>query len=60
VVAHRTGILADADKLLVLNEGRVQMFGSREEMYRRSLTSPTAPPAANEQNQTSQPPRRSA
>jgi ATP-binding cassette subfamily C protein len=37
VVAHRTGILSDADKLLVLDDGRLRVFGSREEMQRRAI-----------------------
>jgi ATP-binding cassette subfamily C protein PrsD len=32
VVAHRPSALAAVDKILVLNEGRVQSFGSREDI----------------------------
>lgn len=32
VVSHKTGILPIADRLLVLNEGRVALFGPREEV----------------------------
>ena len=38
IVAHRTAILAEVDKLLVMGDGRLHMFGSREEMARRSIT----------------------
>ena len=42
VVAHRTGILSEADKLLVMGDGRLQVFGSREEMQRRALEASAA------------------
>ncbi|MGQ7403052.1 ATP-binding cassette domain-containing protein, partial [Streptococcus suis] len=32
VVAHRSGILADVDKLLVIRDGRADMFGPRAEV----------------------------
>jgi len=35
VVAHRTGVLAALDKLLLLRDGRVEMFGPRDEVLRR-------------------------
>ena len=33
VIAHRTNILRNLDKLLVLNEGQIQLFGPREEVF---------------------------
>jgi ATP-binding cassette subfamily C protein len=35
LVAHRTGILNAADKLIVLREGAVEMFGPRDEVVAR-------------------------
>jgi ATP-binding cassette subfamily C protein len=35
VVAHRTGILAASDKLVVLREGRLEMFDTREAVVRQ-------------------------
>ena len=35
IVAHRAGVLAVADRLLVLRDGRVEMVGPREEITRR-------------------------
>lgn len=35
IVAHRAGVLAIADKLLVLRDGRVESFGPREDVQRR-------------------------
>lgn len=35
VVAHRSGILADVDKLLVIRDGRADMFGPRTEVMER-------------------------
>lgn len=35
VVAHRDRLVAEADKLLVLKDGRVAEFGAREELARR-------------------------
>ena len=35
LVAHRTGILNAADKLVVLREGAVEMFGPRDEVAAR-------------------------
>lgn len=57
VVAHRTGILSDADKILVLGEGRIRMFGDREEMQRRSIAnaSPVTTPVTTAQAATAAP-----
>jgi ABC-type protease/lipase transport system fused ATPase/permease subunit len=35
VVAHRAGVLAIADKLLVLRDGRLEAFGPRDEITQR-------------------------
>lgn len=35
VVAHRTGVLAAVDKLMVLRDGRLEMYGPRDEVIRR-------------------------
>jgi ATP-binding cassette subfamily C protein len=35
VVAHRTGILAGIDKLMILRDGRIEMFGPRDEVTQR-------------------------
>jgi PrtD family type I secretion system ABC transporter len=35
VVAHRAGILADVDKLLVIRDGRAELFGPRQEVLDR-------------------------
>ena len=35
VAAHRTGVLAAVDKLIVLHEGRLELFGDRDEVIRR-------------------------
>lgn len=43
IVAHRTGVLAAIDKLMVLRDGRVELFGARDEVIAR-LNSAAAPP----------------
>ena len=35
VVAHRTNILADVDKLMLMRDGRIELFGPREEVMQR-------------------------
>jgi len=35
IVAHRTGVLMAADKLMVLRAGRIEQFGAREEVMSR-------------------------
>ncbi|TCR66360.1 type I secretion system permease/ATPase [Bosea sp. BK604] len=49
VIAHRASILAAVDQLMVLNEGRVQHLGSRDEVLVR-LSGAAAPPAQAERN----------
>ena len=46
VIAHRAGILAVVDKLLVLQGGRVQYFGPREG-WTKQLEKASARPQAN-------------
>ncbi|CAM3159644.1 MULTISPECIES: type I secretion system permease/ATPase [Pseudomonas] len=43
LVTHRSSALAQADKLLVLNEGRLQAFGPSQEVL-RALSGPQEPP----------------
>jgi ATP-binding cassette subfamily C protein len=47
IVAHRTGMLANVNKLLVMRDGRVQLFGTKEEVAQRlaKLSAPASPPA---------------
>jgi ABC-type protease/lipase transport system fused ATPase/permease subunit len=47
VVAHRPNILADVDQILCLNEGVMEMLGSRDEVIAR-YTLPPALPAASQ------------
>jgi PrtD family type I secretion system ABC transporter len=43
VVAHRSSALAPTDQVLVLNEGRMQDFGPKEEVLRKVLRPRAAP-----------------
>ena len=36
LITHKTSILAQADKILVLNQGQVQAFGARDEILREA------------------------
>ncbi len=52
VVAHRTGVLQALDKLMVLREGRIELYGPRDEVLKQ-ISPPAqvrplhaAPPAA--------------
>jgi ATP-binding cassette subfamily C protein len=52
VVAHRTGILNVADRLLVLRDGQMEMLGPRTEVVAKmaetaKTAQPVAKPAAN-------------
>ncbi|MEJ0059586.1 MAG: hypothetical protein WDM79_08475 [Terricaulis sp.] len=38
IVAHRAGVLALADRLAVLREGRVELIGPRDEVMRKLAT----------------------
>ena len=46
VIAHRPSALVAVDRLLVMNEGRVQDFGPRDEVLGRLGAAPFAKPAA--------------
>ena len=39
IMAHRPGVLAEANKVLILHQGRVAQFGSREEIFRMAVHS---------------------
>lgn len=43
VVAHRMGVLAAVDKILVLRDGRIEAFGERDEIMARLSGAATAP-----------------
>jgi ATP-binding cassette subfamily C exporter for protease/lipase len=45
VVSHRPNIFRAADKMLVMRDGRVELFGPREQVMAR-VVQPAAPPAA--------------
>ncbi len=45
IVAHRTGVLAAIDKLMVLREGRLELYGDRDEVVGR-LNAASRPQAA--------------
>ena len=45
IVAHRTGILAAVDRLMVMREGRIELYGPRDEVLARlTSTNVTAHP----------------
>jgi ATP-binding cassette subfamily C exporter for protease/lipase len=46
LVTHRPGAIGLADKLLVLQDGRVRLFGPRDDVLRALRPQPPAPPAA--------------
>ncbi len=46
VVAHRGNVLAAVDQMMVLTQGRIQMFGPKEEVLNK-LRRPAAAPAAS-------------
>lgn len=43
VVAHRMGVLAAVDKIMVLRDGRIEAFGSRDEIISRLGGGPATP-----------------
>ena len=49
IVAHRTGILAAVDRLMVMRDGRIELYGPRDEVLARltssNVTSHPNPPA---------------
>jgi ATP-binding cassette subfamily C exporter for protease/lipase len=46
LVTHRPGAIGLADKLLVLQDGHVRLFGPRDDVLRALRPQPPAPPAA--------------
>jgi ATP-binding cassette subfamily C protein len=44
VVAHRPSAIAGVDKILVLNQGRVQAFGPKDEVLAKVLQRPVSAP----------------
>jgi PrtD family type I secretion system ABC transporter len=46
VVAHRPSAIAGVDNILVMNQGRQQAFGPKDEILSRVLQRPTVTPAA--------------
>lgn len=49
IMAHRPGVLAETNKVLILHQGRVAQFGSREEIFRMAVRSvPNAPNGSGE------------
>jgi ATP-binding cassette subfamily C protein len=57
VVAHRMGVLAAVDKILVLRDGRIEAFGTRDEIIARlsgtAATPIEAPPQPAKRSQAS-------
>jgi len=49
VVAHRMGVLAAVDKILVLRDGRIEAFGTRDEIIARLSNAPAPPIEAPQQ-----------
>ena len=47
LVTHRPGAIGLADKLLVLQDGRVRLFGPRDDVLRALRPQPPAPPASS-------------
>ncbi|MBI1405309.1 MAG: type I secretion system permease/ATPase [Caulobacter sp.] len=47
IVAHRTGILAGVDRLLVMREGAIERLGPREEVLAKLAGRPAPQPATN-------------
>ena len=47
LVSHKPSIMSGADKLLVLRDGRIELFGSRQEVLTK-LAPPAMRPGSNE------------
>ncbi|HUO22807.1 MAG TPA: type I secretion system permease/ATPase [Caulobacteraceae bacterium] len=47
IVAHRTGVLAAVDRLMFMRDGRIEMFGPRDEVLARLSGAVKPHPAAN-------------
>lgn len=64
IVAHRTGVLATLDKLMVLREGRVELYGPRDAVLQRIGAKPQSRPVqqgpSQPQVQTQAPPVQNA
>ncbi|QOR39733.1 type I secretion system permease/ATPase [Billgrantia diversa] len=48
VISHRVSVLKGMDKLLVMREGQVQLFGPREEVMAHLAPKPASPPPAGQ------------
>jgi ABC-type protease/lipase transport system fused ATPase/permease subunit len=46
IVTHKPSLLGSVDKVLMLNEGQVVMFGPKEEVFKKLLTGPQTAVAA--------------
>jgi len=57
VVAHRPSAVAAVDHILVLNEGRMQAFGARDQVLQQLTPAAAAPAATPAQIQTTRPRR---
>ena len=58
VMAHRPSVIAEADKVLILHQGKMARFGDREEIFQQAVQPvPASPQAAGK---TDAPPRRKA
>jgi PrtD family type I secretion system ABC transporter len=44
VIAHRTGVLATVDRLMVMRNGRIELFGPRDEVIARMSQAPAGAP----------------
>jgi ATP-binding cassette subfamily C exporter for protease/lipase len=44
IISHKPGVFRAADKMLVLRDGRVELFGPRDQVMAR-LVKPAQPPA---------------
>jgi ABC-type protease/lipase transport system fused ATPase/permease subunit len=45
LISHRPNLLRFVDRVLVLNKGRVHLFGSRDEILQKMTGKPAAPKA---------------
>jgi ATP-binding cassette subfamily C protein len=46
VIAHRPSALAGVDHVLVMAQGKAQVFGPKEEVLAKIMPRPAAPPAS--------------
>ena len=47
IIAHRLGVLASADRLLVMRDGAVERIGPRDEIMAALQGKPSQPPGGN-------------